>query len=112
MNRLPERNGVFKNILIGDILILQFIYYNIRCKSLNILMPLITNSGSAHFTISVGLIILIFDYTANTQNNNIPHWENWDQERVKILYKHCKTWMKLFGYGEEEEWQKKILPSR
>ena len=62
MNRLSERSAVFKSILVGDILVLQFIYYNIRCRLLNILMPLITKLGSAHFTIAVGLIILIFDY--------------------------------------------------
>ena len=45
---------------------------------------------------------------SNSQNNNIPHWKNWDKERVRILYKHCRTWMKLFGYGEEEKWQQKI----
>lgn len=62
MNRISERSSVFKSIIIGDVRLLHFIYSKVRCKALNIIMPQITKLGSAFFTISIGLLLTLFDY--------------------------------------------------
>lgn len=45
---------------------------------------------------------------SNAKKKNFPHWREWNEHMTQILEKHCHTWMKLYGYGQEPEWQDKL----
>lgn len=39
---------------------------------------------------------------------DFPRWEEWDQEKGNILYKHCNELMQKIGYGKEIAWEQLI----
>ena len=38
----------------------------------------------------------------------IPKWKNWNDNLVKMMDYHCGEIMQHFGYGDEQQWQKKL----
>jgi len=45
---------------------------------------------------------------SGSKKGQLPHWRDWSNEMAGIVEEHCGQWMEKFGYGQEEEWQRKL----
>lgn len=50
----------------------------------------------------------LIDKKIDSKQSRSSSWENWTDEQVEIMNKHCGKIMKQFGYGNEDLWKNKI----
>jgi hypothetical protein len=45
-----------------------------------------------------------------TTKKKFPTWKNWNKRQAKTLDKYCGELMRIYGYGNEDDWKSKLLP--
>ena len=52
---------------------------------------------------------LMKEKVASTSGGKFPEWPEWSDEQVRQIQEHCAVLMKQFNYGNEPEWQERLI---
>lgn len=52
---------------------------------------------------------ILKEKTNVTVRDGFPEWTEWTSEQAKLLDEYCGSLMRKLGYGNEQEWQKKLV---
>lgn len=50
----------------------------------------------------------LIDQKVDSKQSKAASWESWEPEQVRMMMEHCGEMMETFGYGNEEQWKKKV----
>jgi Sulfotransferase domain len=103
-NLFLKNNKKFKN---HHILKFENLKMDSICFTNNIL-KLSKHSEYNNFVLLKNICNKSIKKSKNSSLTKFPCWSKWDSKYLIYLHKKCDRLMKIFGYGDEQEWREKI----